>query len=97
MSGGRVSPHNPFSNSSHSHAIAPSPLGSRQPSLSPKQTRPQPPLSQAPNEQQTHQYHLATNQNSQVPRVGLPDVVSELAREPASEEVVPKRELVGRF
>ncbi|PQE24679.1 Transcriptional regulatory DEP1 protein [Rutstroemia sp. NJR-2017a WRK4] len=98
MSGGRVSPHNPFSNSTHSHAIAPSPLGSRQPSLSPKQTRPPPPIPQSSNEQQTQQQHLGTNnQNSQVPRAGLPDGVSELAREPASEEAVLKRELVGRF
>jgi hypothetical protein len=35
--GGRISPHNPFGNSTHSHTIAPSPLGSRQPSLSPQQ------------------------------------------------------------
>ncbi|PQE24091.1 transcriptional regulatory dep1 protein [Rutstroemia sp. NJR-2017a BVV2] len=98
MSGGRVSPHNPFSNSSHSHAIAPSPLGSRQPSLSPKQTRPPPPLPQTANEQQTQQQHLGSNnQSSQVPRAGLPDGVSELAREPASEEAVLKRELIGRF
>lgn len=37
--GGRVSPHNPFVNSNLSHAIAPSPLGSRQTSLSPRQNR----------------------------------------------------------
>lgn len=39
LSGGRISPHNPFSNSTHSHTVAPSPLGSRQPSLSPQQNR----------------------------------------------------------
>lgn len=45
MSGGRVSPHNgnPFSLSANSHTIVPSPLGSRQPSLSPQQSR-QPPV-----------------------------------------------------
>jgi len=39
LSGGRISPHNPFANSNQSHAIAPSPLGSRQTSLSPQQNR----------------------------------------------------------
>lgn len=39
MSGGRISPHNPFGNSNHAHTIAPSPLGSRQASLSPQQNR----------------------------------------------------------
>lgn len=39
MSGGRISPHNPFGNSNHVHSIAPSPLGSRQTSLSPQQNR----------------------------------------------------------
>lgn len=53
LSGGRISPHNPFSNSTNSHTIAPSPLGSRQPSLSPKQNR-QPPAVSDP-----HQNHLA--------------------------------------
>ncbi|KAH8820323.1 Sds3-like-domain-containing protein [Xylogone sp. PMI_703] len=38
MSGGRVSPHNAFANSTHPHSIAPSPLGSRQ--TSPQQSRP---------------------------------------------------------
>lgn len=37
--GGRVSPMNPFANPSLSQKLAPSPLGSRQPSLSPQQNR----------------------------------------------------------
>ncbi|KAG0647857.1 hypothetical protein D0Z07_5729 [Hyphodiscus hymeniophilus] len=40
MSGGRISPHNPFASSNYSHTIAPSPLGSRQTSLSPQPNRP---------------------------------------------------------
>ncbi|KAF4634021.1 hypothetical protein G7Y89_g4092 [Cudoniella acicularis] len=40
MSGGQISPHNPFGSSTHSHTIAPSPLGSRQTSLSPQMSRP---------------------------------------------------------
>jgi hypothetical protein len=39
ISGGRISPHNPFASSAHSHTIVPSPLGSRQTSLSPQQNR----------------------------------------------------------
>jgi hypothetical protein len=40
ISGGRVSPHNPFSAAiTPKHTIVPSPLGSRQPSLSPQQNR----------------------------------------------------------
>ncbi|KAH8593628.1 Sds3-like-domain-containing protein [Bisporella sp. PMI_857] len=48
---GRVSPHNPFSSSAHPHPIAPSPLGSRQPSLSPQQNRQPPSLT---NQQLQH-------------------------------------------
>lgn len=40
MSGGRISPHNPFTSvMAHSHINAPSPLASRQVSLSPQQSR----------------------------------------------------------
>lgn len=39
MSGGRISPHNPFGHSNHAHTIVPSPLGSRQTSLSPQPNR----------------------------------------------------------
>lgn len=55
MSGGRVSPHNPFSNSNNSHTIVPSPLGSRQTSLSPQQNRQPPAL---PDHQQNHSMNL---------------------------------------
>jgi hypothetical protein len=48
VSGGRISPHNPFTNSTHSHTIAPSPLGSRQTSLSPQQNR-HPPIPDQPH------------------------------------------------
>jgi hypothetical protein len=41
--GGRISPLNPFTNTAHSQKVAPSPLGSRQPSLSPQHSRPQGP------------------------------------------------------
>ncbi|RDL38398.1 uncharacterized protein BP5553_02738 [Venustampulla echinocandica] len=44
ISGGRISPHNPFGNSTLSHKIVPSPLGSRQTSLSPQQNHPPPSL-----------------------------------------------------
>lgn len=39
MSGGRNSPMNPFANPSFSHKAAPSPLGSRHPSMSPQQSK----------------------------------------------------------
>ncbi|ESZ92802.1 hypothetical protein SBOR_6818 [Sclerotinia borealis F-4128] len=98
MSGGRVSPHNPFSNASHSHTIVPSPLGSRQPSLSPKQARPPHPPSHISNEQYNHRAPLvANNQIHQISRAGLQNVVQEMAREPPPAEIVPKRELIGRF
>ncbi|PBP26192.1 transcriptional regulatory protein DEP1 [Diplocarpon rosae] len=43
--GGRISPHNPFTNSTNTHTIVPSPLsGSRQTSLSPQQNRHPPAL-----------------------------------------------------
>ena len=38
--GGRISPHNPFTSNNHTHTIAPSPLGSRQASLSPQPSHP---------------------------------------------------------
>ncbi|KAG9234341.1 Sds3-like-domain-containing protein [Amylocarpus encephaloides] len=40
LSNGRTSSHNPLGNSNSSHTVVPSPLGSRQPSLSPEQSRP---------------------------------------------------------
>ncbi|KAM0180062.1 hypothetical protein ACHAPF_002595 [Botrytis cinerea] len=80
-SGGRISPHNPFSNTSHSHTIVPSPLGSRQPSLSPKQTRPPHPLLSISNEQHNHHAPpVSSNQIHQTPRAGLQDVVQEMTR-----------------
>ncbi|KAI9647352.1 hypothetical protein NHQ30_003737 [Ciborinia camelliae] len=97
MSGGRVSPHVPFSNMSHSHTIVPSLLGSRQPSLSPKQNRPHQPVHTS-NEQQNHQAPLvASNQIHQISRAGPQDVVQEIARESPSTEIVSKRESNGRF
>ncbi|KAL2070685.1 hypothetical protein VTL71DRAFT_13711 [Oculimacula yallundae] len=57
--GGRISPHNPFANSNHNHTIAPSPLGSRQPSLSPQQNRHPPALPEQQNGQ---------NQGSEPPK-----------------------------
>ncbi|KAF7872163.1 hypothetical protein EAF04_003088 [Stromatinia cepivora] len=98
MSGGRISPHNPFSNTSHSHKIVPSPLGSRQPSLSPKQTRPPHIPLHISNEQQSNQASLvASNQIHQISRAGLHDVVQEMVRESPPTEIASKRELVGRF
>lgn len=97
MSGGRVSPHNPFSNTSHLHKIVPSPLGSRQPSLSPKQTRPPHIPLHISNEQQSNQAsQVASNQTHQTSRAGLHDVVREMARESPPTEIASKRELVGR-
>ncbi|TVY68800.1 Transcriptional regulatory protein dep1 [Lachnellula suecica] len=81
--GGRISPHNPFGNSNHSHTIAPSPLGSRQTSLSPQQSRPavldQHNLSHAPEVPKT-------NGNQHSPPSGFPQ---EARREPGL--------MMGRF
>ena len=92
MSGGRISPHNPFTNNNHSHTIAPSPLGSRQASLSPQQSRP--PVSA----QQTDQLQeVKTNGNQQSPSATISglhaiprDYPQEVRREQGSA-------LVGRF
>ncbi|QSZ33969.1 hypothetical protein DSL72_005549 [Monilinia vaccinii-corymbosi] len=97
MSGGKVTPHNPFSNASHSHMIVPSPLGNWQPSLSPKQTRPPYSPLHTSNDQQNDQAPLASNQIHHMSRAGLQDVVQEMARESSPAEIVTKRESTGPF
>ncbi|KAB8303568.1 hypothetical protein EYC80_004972 [Monilinia laxa] len=97
ISTGRATSHNPFSNTSHSHMIVPSPLGSRQPSLSPKQTRPPHPPLHISNDQENHQASLASNQIHQMSRAALQEVVQEMARESSPAEIVTKRDLAGHF
>lgn len=67
MSGGRISPHNPHNPFTNSHTIAPSPLGSRHPSLSPRQ-------SHRPPERHAQQASISdaaatSNKSHHVPRV----------------------------
>ena len=78
MSGGRISPHNqnPFGNSSLSHTIAPSPLGSRQTSLSPQQNRLPPSLPEQPPKSNGNQ-HSPPIAMSELPR----DFSHEVRRE----------------
>lgn len=98
LPGGRVTPHNPFSNASHLHTIVPSPLGSRQPSLSPKQIRPHHPPSNFPNEQQNYQLPLvAGNPIHHISRAALQDKAQHVALESPPADIVSKRELIGRF
>lgn len=77
LSGGRISPHNPFVNSNHSHIIAPSPLGSRQTSLSPQQNRHPPALP----DQQHGQSQAPEPSKSNVHQQSLPAGMSEIPRE----------------
>ena len=79
MTGGRVSPHNqnPFGNSTHSHAIAPSPLGSRQTSISPQQNRVPPSLpDQLPK----------SNGNQHSPPIVMADAPRDFAHEVRREQ-----------
>ena len=93
MSGGRISPHNPFTNN-HSHTIAPSPLGSRQASLSPQQSRPPLPAQQ---HSQPNPHEAKPNSNQQSP----PVTISSLQEIPRDYPQEVKREqgavLMGRL
>ncbi|TVY48134.1 Transcriptional regulatory protein [Lachnellula occidentalis] len=91
MSGGRISPHNPFGNSNHSHTIAPSPLGSRQPSLSPQQSRP-PPASDQNNISNSD--GLKTNGTQQSPPGANLDVPRDFPQEARREQAAL---VMGRF
>ncbi|CZS89358.1 related to DEP1 protein, regulator of phospholipid metabolism [Rhynchosporium agropyri] len=86
VSGGRISPHNPFVNSNHSHTIAPSPLGSRQPSLSPQQNRHPPALRDQQNGQ-NHAPDPSKNNVNQQPSVGLSEAPSDFPHEARREQV----------
>ena len=92
---GRVSPLNPFTNSTHSHTIAPSPLGSRQTSLSPQHTRPPPSLpEQAP--QQLVKDAPTGNVDHQPPPVigvGMPEPLRDFAPDLRMEQAA----VLGRF
>ncbi|KAJ5041614.1 uncharacterized protein L3040_005192 [Drepanopeziza brunnea f. sp. 'multigermtubi'] len=82
---GRISPHNPFVNS-HSHTIVPSPLGSRQPSLSPQQNRHPPSHSQDFPKSNIVHHHSPPAGPSEVPR----EFAHEVRREQAAA-------MMGRF
>jgi len=85
LSGGRISPHNPFSNPSHSHAIVPSPLGSRQPSLSPQQNRQPPALSGQQQQNRPMQDGHVNNGNPIATSTGHPrDFPQEIRKENGS-------------
>ncbi|TVY92055.1 Transcriptional regulatory protein [Lachnellula willkommii] len=91
MSGGRISPHNPFGNSNHSHTIVPSPLGSRQTSLSPQQSRP-PPVSDQHNISNSD--GLKTNGTQQSPPGANLDVPRDFPQEARREQAAL---VMGRF
>lgn len=82
---GRISPHNPFGNSNHSHTIAPSPLGSRQPSLSPQQNRHPPSILEEQHSLAQVQDVPESNGNQHPPIPEVPrDFPPELRREQAA-------------
>ncbi|CAG8954902.1 hypothetical protein HYFRA_00008589 [Hymenoscyphus fraxineus] len=82
MSGGRISPHNPF-NSNHSHTIVPSPLGSRQasPQLPHLNRAPQavPSKAQQDGPKSNGIQHSPTNGLTEIPRDFPPEVRREQA------------------
>ncbi|KAH8674744.1 Sds3-like-domain-containing protein [Tricladium varicosporioides] len=86
MSGGRTSPHNPFGTSTHSHTIAPSPLGSRQTSLSPQMSRPPMPTSD--------HIHITDSSKSNGVQRSPPDIHREFPQEIRREQAAA---IMGRF
>ena len=83
MSGGRISPHNPLLGN-NSHTMAPSPLGSRQTSLSPQQNRippsiPDQKIPSAPNIPKSN-----GKQHSEP--IGLPDIPRDFPHEVRREQ-----------
>ncbi|EPE31584.1 hypothetical protein GLAREA_12340 [Glarea lozoyensis ATCC 20868] len=75
ISGGRISPHNPLGTTAH--AIAPSPLGSRQPSLSPVDPDRQKTIPVTGIKSNGTQQHSPPNKSSEIPR----DFPQEIRRE----------------
>lgn len=90
LSSGRISPHNPFGNSNHSHTIAPSPLGSRQTSLSPQLNRPPP----VPDQQSASNGIEGPKTNgNQHPPEGYPDIPRDFPPDSRREAAL----VMGRF
>lgn len=86
---GRISPHNPFTNA-HSHTIAPSPLGSRQPSLSPHQSHGLPPSSVDPHQATLMDIAAASNRSPELSRNHHPgpDLPREFPRDDLKREAI---------
>ncbi|KAH6723349.1 Sds3-like-domain-containing protein [Leptodontidium sp. MPI-SDFR-AT-0119] len=94
LSGGRISPHNPFANSTHTHTIAPSPLGSRQTSLSPQQNRHPPALPDQQHGQSQTPDPPKSNVNQQSPPVGLSEIPRDFPHEVRREQATA---MMSRF
>jgi hypothetical protein len=94
MSGGRISPHNLFANINHSHTNAPSPLGSRQASLSPQLSRPSQVLSVGQHGQPNT--HETKSSGSQLSPSATITGLHTLPRD-CQQEVRQASVLMGRF
>ncbi|RDW60217.1 hypothetical protein BP5796_11823 [Coleophoma crateriformis] len=85
--GGRISPHNPFT-SAHSHTIAPSPLGSRQPSLSPQQSHGLPPGSVDSHQATLMDIAAASHRSPELSRNTGPELPREFPRDDLKRETI---------
>ncbi|CAL3966339.1 unnamed protein product [Diplocarpon coronariae] len=91
--GGRISPHNPFANSNHSHTVVPSPLsGSRQTSLSPQQNR----LPPSSNDQNSlsHTQDILKGHVNPSPPVAASETTRDISQDVRREQVTA---MMSRF